>query len=157
MPLYLGIDPGLATIGFGLIEKKGSALKIVDFGVIKTPPTATLGNRLKMIGDDFDDLLKTHKPDFAGMEELFFVKNVTNGIKVAQARGVLMERLAQAKIPLLELTPLQVKSGLTGDGKADKIQVQTMLKKIFKLSHLPKPDDAADALAIAYCASLQFR
>lgn len=156
MAFYLGIDPGLATIGFAVIEKKQQVLRVVDYGVIKTPKEASLQDRLQLIFDDFDSLLREIKPKAAAIEELFFVKNVTNGLKVAHARGILMERLSRHKIPVLELKPSEVKSQLTGYGAADKKMVQTMLQRLFKLKTLPKPDDAADALGLAYCASFHF-
>lgn len=157
MAIFLGIDPGLATIGFGVIEEKKGILKAIDWGVFRTPAGAALQDRLLEIKNDFDKLLTTVKPDAVGVEELFFAKNVTNAIKVAHARGVILERTAHHAIPLFEFTPLQVKNNICGYGQADKIQLQRMVQKILKLSHLPKPDDAADALAMALYTERLFK
>lgn len=150
--IILGIDPGLATIGFGVIENNKGRLSCIDYGAIKTKPGYTLGERLSIIRKDFLQLVKEYRPDLVGMEELFFVKNVTNGLKVAHARGVILQHIDEQKIPLLEFTPLQIKNNITGDGGAQKWQVQEMTKRLLHLKSIPKPDDAADALAVALCA-----
>ncbi len=149
----LGIDPGTATTGFGLIEKSGSKLAKIDAGVVSTPKTEQMQNRLKMLYDDLSQLVKTHQPDYIAVEKLFFTKNITTAMSVSQARGIVLLVAAQNKIELAEYTPLQVKMSVTGYGQAEKKQVQEMVKKILKLSVIPKPDDAADALAIAICHS----
>ena len=149
----LGIDPGTATTGFGLIKKSGSQLDKLDAGVISTPKTEHMQNRLKMLYDDLSQLVKTHQPDYIAVEKLFFTKNITTAMSVSQARGIVLLVAAQNNIELAEYTPLQVKMSVTGYGQAEKKQVQEMVKKILKLSVVPKPDDAADALAIAICHS----
>lgn len=149
--IILGIDPGIETVGFGIIEEKNQHASLIDFGCIKTSAKNTLPERLSIIQQDLLDLIEAHKPDIAGVETLFFEKNVKTAINVAQGRGVIIATINNAHIPIIELTPLQVKMNVTGDGRADKIQVQTMVQTILQLSTLPKPDDAADALAIALC------
>jgi len=157
MPVIMGIDPGLATVGFGVIKSDGNNLVYVDSGTIKTKPDLELPERLNIIKEDLLSLLKTYKPEAVGVEELFFAKNVTNAIKVAHARGVILECLFALKIPLINFTPLQVKKNIAGDGAADKWQIQEMVKRFLKLKAHPKPDDAADALAIAICAERVFK
>lgn len=153
MKYFLGIDPGLADVGFGIIESDGRDVNLIDYGVIKTKPTSSFSERLQIIKDDLTEILKSYKFEAVGVEELFFVKNVTNGIKVAHARGVIIQTLHEFKIPLFEMTPKEVKNNICGYGGADKLQVQEMLKRIFNLEKIPKPDDAADALAIAIITS----
>lgn len=155
--IYLGIDPGTATTGFGLIKKsenKKLDYEILEFGVIETPKTDSDAKRLQIIYEDLSAIIKKYKPDFFGIEKLFFTKNQTTAMTVSQARGVSLLAANQAKLTILEFTPLQVKNTLCGYGKADKKQVQTMVQQTFKLKSLPKPDDAADALAIALCAAV---
>lgn len=149
----LGIDPGLATIGFGVVEGERDDFKFVDCGVIKTNPADSLAERLAMIQKDVAHLFKTFHPAAVGVEELFFAKNVTNAIKVAHARGVILCEAAQAGLPILEFTPLQVKNNICGYGKADKKQLQAMVGRLLRLKKSPKTDDAADALGIAICAA----
>jgi len=150
--IILGIDPGLATVGFGVIRKEKSGVSFVDCGVIKTPAKSDLGERLSTIKSDILEILDTLKPDVVGMEELYFAKNVTNAIKVAHARGVILEAVHSRGIPVHHFTPLQVKNNIAGTGTAEKWQMQEMVKRYLKLKSVPKPDDAADALAIALCA-----
>ena len=157
MKYFLGIDPGLADVGFGIIESDGREIKLIDYGVIKTKPTSSFSERLQIIKDDLTEILKSYKFIAVGVEELFFVKNVTNGIKVAHARGVIIQTLNEFKIPLFEMTPKEVKNNICGYGGADKLQVQEMLKRIFNLEKIPKPDDAADALAIAIITSRTYK
>jgi crossover junction endodeoxyribonuclease RuvC len=155
--IYLGIDPGTATTGFGIIKKTKNAkqeFEILEFGVIETHKTETDAKRLQILFDDISAIIKKHKPTVVGIEKLFFAKNQTTAMVVSQARGVSLLACSQASIPILEFTPLQVKNTLCGYGKADKKQVQSMVQKTFKLKHIPKPDDAADALAIALCAAV---
>jgi crossover junction endodeoxyribonuclease RuvC len=147
----LGLDPGTATTGWGVIRKTRKETKLVAYGCIETCKTKCAPDRLKEIGDDLLSLIKSYKPDEAAVEDLFFFKNLKTAIKVAQARGVLLLICRQQKIPVYEYTPLQIKQGLTGYGRADKNQVQQMVKQIFKLKSIPKPDDAADAIAVAVC------
>ncbi|MEG1527662.1 MAG: crossover junction endodeoxyribonuclease RuvC [Clostridia bacterium] len=145
----LGIDPGLATIGYGVIERLDKIDKVLDYGVILTPKEETLPVRLAMIYDNVTKLIITHKPDCVAVEELFFYKNITTGISVAEARGAILTAVVRECGKLYEYTPLQIKMALTGYGRADKNQIQQMVKLILKLDKIPKPDDAADALAVA--------
>ena len=156
MSIFLGIDPGLATVGFGVIQSSGDKITMLDYGVIKTPAKLELSERLQIIKKDLVDLLKTIKPDAAGVEEIFFARNVTNALKVAHARGVILETIYEHSIPLFEFTPLQIKNNICGYGQADKIQIQEMVKRLLNLKSHPKPDDAADALAIAMCTERVF-
>lgn len=147
----LGLDPGSAITGFGMISCTLRALKVTDFGVLRTTPDMTTAERLHVLANDLTQLLNENQIDCCVIEKLFFTKNQTTGIKVAQARGVLIETVTRKKIPLYEYTPSEVKSAVTGDGKADKKQMQRMMQLLLKLKTIPKPDDAADALAVALC------
>jgi len=150
MTLALGIDPGTATTGYGLvrIEPDGS-LVAVKYGVILTPKEATASARLVMLYDQLHDLLAAYKPQLAAVEKLFFARNVTTAIAVGQARGVVMLAIEQAGVEVFEYTPKEVKNAVAGYGGADKRQVQEMVRALLQLDSIPKPDDAADALAIA--------
>jgi crossover junction endodeoxyribonuclease RuvC len=145
----LGIDPGIATIGFAIIENS----KLQNFGVIKTPAKLGLPERLRIIAEDMAELINQYRPDIAVVEQLFFVQNVTNGIAVAHGRGVILAALAKEGITIKEISPKDVKIAVCGYGNAEKQQVQRAIQLIFKLDHIPKPDDAADAIAIAYSAT----
>jgi len=147
----LGIDPGFALVGFGLIEKRGHGLQINRYGVIKTETSLTFPERLVKIQKELNEILETEKPDTVGIEELFFNTNQKTALWVAQARGVLIATIAQKGLPIGSYTPMQVKLGVSGYGSADKHQVQHMVKILLNLDKIPKPDDAADALAIAIC------
>ncbi|WP_409968800.1 crossover junction endodeoxyribonuclease RuvC [Bengtsoniella intestinalis] len=147
----LGIDPGIATIGFGLVEMDRGQGTMVHYGVITTPAGLPLSRRLYQISQDMDSLLAQLKPDVMAVEELFFNNNITTGIAVAHGRGVILLAAEAAGIPLYEYTPSQVKLALTGYGKAEKRQMMEMTRMLLKLKALPRPDDAADALAIALC------
>ena len=149
----LGIDPGTATTGFGLITKEGPKLTKIDCGVISTSKDLDMPKRLSILFNDLQEIVKTHKPDVMSVEKLFFTNNITTAMAVSQARGIVLLVASQNNIPIAEYTPLQVKMSATGYGKATKKQVQEMVKKILKLNVIPKPDDAADALAIAICHS----
>ncbi len=149
----LGIDPGTATTGFGLISKTGANLTLLDCGIVSTPKTLDMPKRLTILFDDLSEIIKHHQPDVVAVEKLFFASNITTAMSVSQARGIILLVAAQQNIPVAEYTPLQVKMSATGYGKATKKQVQEMVKKILKLNTTPKPDDAADALAIAICHS----
>jgi crossover junction endodeoxyribonuclease RuvC len=149
----LGIDPGTATTGFGLITKEGPKLTKIDCGVISTSKDLDMPKRLSILFNDLQEIVQTHKPDVMSVEKLFFTNNITTAMTVSQARGIVLLVASQNNIPIAEYTPLQVKMSATGYGKATKKQVQEMVKKILKLSVIPKPDDAADALAIAICHS----
>lgn len=151
--IILGIDPGLATIGFGVIEKTGGDIKVIDYGIISTPKDLTLPDRLKMIEEGVVSLFSTYKPEVVAIEELFFNNNARTAIAVAEARGVILLTCRKLAKELYEYTPLQIKQGLTGYGRADKRQMQEMVKNLLKLKSIPRPDDAADALAVAICHS----
>lgn len=150
--IILGIDPGYAIVGYGVIEKdqKGN-VKVIDYGAINTPKEENFPVRLAMIQDGMKCLIKKFKPDAIAVEELFFNQNITTGIAVAEARGVILCTAINHVPNVFEFTPMQVKLAITGDGKADKKAVQFMTKTILKMKSVPKPDDAADALAIALC------
>lgn len=154
--IILGIDPGTATTGFGIIKKnpKQSNFEVLDFGVISTPKENTEAERLEIIAEDLKALIKKFKPERIGIEKLFFTNNQKTAMAVSQARGVALLICQQSKLDIFEFTPLQVKNYLCGNGQADKKQVQFMVKQTFKLERIPKPDDAADALAIALCTAL---
>ena len=150
MTLVLGIDPGTATTGFGLVrEKDDGSLEMVEYGIISTPKDIAAHYRLVQLYDEMKKLLKHHKPDSAAVEKLFFQRNISTAIAVGQARGVVMLAIAQANLDVAEYTPNEVKQAVAGYGSADKKQVQEMVKVLLALPSLPKPDDAADALAIA--------
>lgn len=149
--VILGIDPGYGTIGYGVIDKKGSKIAPIDYGVIQTPKEEGIAVRLAMIYEALSALIKKYSPEEIAVEELFFNTNITTGIKVAQARGVILLCAIQECGRLYEYTPLMVKQSLTGNGRADKKQIQYMVKMMLNLKSEPKPDDAADALAVAIC------
>ena len=152
--IILGIDPGLADTGFGVISKEGQTLTMLDCGSIKTKPQTEFMDRLKIINCELKKIIKKHKPDIAAVEELFFCKNAKTALLVGQARGVCLLTIAEAKIEFTEFTPLQIKQAITGYGKADKNQVGQMVKFFLNLKEVPKPDDAADALGAAItCAN----
>lgn len=151
--IFLGIDPGVADTGFGVVEIKGNSCRCLSYGSIKTPKDMPLGDRLCIIERDLKKIIDKYKPKGVAVEKLFFNKNVTTAIAVGAARGVVLLTMAKNKIPLLELSPTQVKSQISAYGKADKAQVQRMVKVILCLKEIPKPDDAADALALAIAGS----
>lgn len=147
----LGIDPGLAIVGYSLVEKNGNKYKVHDYGVIRTRAGQANSNRLLLIFSKLTELIDSYNPDEMAVEELFFNKNVKTAIKVGQARGVILLTGAQSKLDVFEYTPLQVKQAVVGYGRASKQQVQQMVKALLNLDEIPKPDDAADALAVALC------
>ena len=147
----LGIDPGYGITGFGIVDAQGHQLQLLQYGVITTPAGTDFPVRLQMIYNDMTQLLQMAKPDAVAIEELFFGQNVTTGIGVAQSRGVILLAIAQANIPIYQYKPMQVKQSVVGYGNATKHQVQDMTKRILHLQSIPKPDDAADAIAIALC------
>ena len=149
----LGIDPGLAIVGYGVIDYDGYNMKLIDYGAINTPAKMWVPERLDIIFDSMTKLMERFRPDDIAFEELFFQNNQKTAIDVAQARGVCVMAAYRLNNHIFEYTPLQVKQGVTGDGKADKKQVQLMVKTILGLSDIPKPDDAADAVAVAICHS----
>lgn len=147
----LGIDPGYGIVGFGIIDYENSNYKVVDYGVIETPKEEDISVRLAMIYDAIGKLTETFKPNQIAVEELFYFKNQTTVIPVAEARGVILLAAIHSCGEIFEYTPLQIKQALTGNGRAEKAQVQFMVKAILGLEKIPKPDDAADALAVAIC------
>jgi len=147
----LGIDPGYGITGFGLIEADRSNYRLITCGAITTPAGMDFSARLEIIYEDMRQLLAEAKPDAVAIEELFFGQNVTTGIGVAQSRGVILLAIEQAGIPIYQYKPMQVKQAVVGYGNATKHQVQDMTKRILHLQSVPKPDDAADAIAIALC------
>lgn len=149
--LILGIDPGYAIVGFGLVESSGGKQRLAACGAINTPAGVRLSARLVQIASDLEDLIGQFRPDAMAIEELFFNNNVTTGIGVAQARGVIIMTAEKLGLPIYEYNPSQVKQAVVGYGKAEKRQVMDMTKRLLGLSHTPKPDDAADAVAIALC------
>ena len=149
--LILGIDPGLAIVGYSLLEKRANRYTVGDYGVITTSAECSDTERLQLIYAWLLDFIREYKPDVMAVEELYFSKNVKTAIKVGQARGVILLTGAQANLPIAEYTPLQVKQAVVGYGRAEKRQVQQMVKALLKLDQIPTPDDAADALAVAIC------
>ena len=147
----LGIDPGYATIGFGVVDSEGGRQDLVKCGVITTPAHTSLSSRLAQIYDDLNELLDLFHPDAVAVEELFFNTNITTGIAVAHGRGVILLACQKAGVKIYEYTPLQVKQAVVGYGRAEKKQVMEMVKRICRLSAAPRPDDAADAVALALC------
>ena len=150
MTLALGIDPGTATTGYGLVRREpDGSLLAVKYGVISTPKDATAPNRLVMLYRRLTDLLQEHHPDTAAVEKLFFQRNVSTAISVGQARGVTLLALAQAGVDVFEYTPNEIKQAVAGYGSAGKRQMQEMVRVLLALDDIPRPDDAADALAVA--------
>ncbi|MEG1633112.1 MAG: crossover junction endodeoxyribonuclease RuvC [Oscillospiraceae bacterium] len=147
----LGIDPGIATIGFGVVDSEKHTQTLVRCGVITTPAGTSLASRLNLIFEDLNELIATYKPDSMAVEELFFNTNITTGISVAHGRGIILLCGSRAGIPIFEYTPLQVKQAVVGYGRAEKKQVIDMVRRILNMREPPKPDDAADAVAIALC------
>jgi len=151
MMIVMGIDPGTATTGYGVVIRDGSRLRHVTHGVIATPANTPFADRLSAIYDEITALLDTHKPQAVAIEKIFFKQNITTGISVAQARGVIALACAQRNLDISEYGPVEVKNGVVGYGKATKQQVQQMTKTLLTLDDIPRPDDAADALALAIC------
>ena len=149
--IIIGIDPGYAIVGVGVVEYKGNKFRPIEYTAITTPAGMNTVDRLKKIYDEMAMLIDKHKPDAMAIEELFFNSNQKTAINVAQARGVILIAAANKGVPVREYTPLQVKQSVTGYGRADKKQIQEMVKLILHLNVIPKPDDAADALALAIC------
>jgi crossover junction endodeoxyribonuclease RuvC len=150
--LVIGIDPGTATTGYGLVrEERDGSLIAITYGVITTPARDTLPDRLVQIHEGLTQIITLHRPESGAVEKLFFQRNVKTAISVAQGRGVAMLALAQAGMSVSEYTPLEVKQSVVGYGGADKKQVQQMVRALLGLEDIPKPDDAADALAVAIC------
>jgi len=158
--IILGLDPGLAIVGFGIVETDGYDVRAVSYGVVETTPDMTLPRRLSVIYQDVQTIIRQYRPDAVALEELFFYHNITTGVDVAQARGAALIAVSNALTDgqLYEYTPMQVKLAVCGYGHADKPQVQEMVRTLLRLEVVPRPDDAADALAVALChaQSLQY-
>lgn len=154
--IVLGIDPGTATIGFGVVEKTKIAkkIKVADYGCIKTDPKMTVGKRLEKLSEGIEKLIKIHRPDLLAIENLYFFKNIKTALPVSQAKGVILLMAEKSKVPVQEFTPPQVKMTITGYGKAEKKQVQKMVGIVLGLKEAIKSDDAADALGVAICGCL---
>jgi crossover junction endodeoxyribonuclease RuvC len=151
--IVLGIDPGTARTGYGIVAREGSKLEMLDYGCIETTNDRPLGARLMLIKEALDDLIESHRPEAVGVERLFFNKNVQTAFAVGQARGVVLLAAAERGLPIMEFGPHEVKLAVTGYGRAPKDQVQRMVQMVLAMSELPRPDDAADALAVAVCTA----
>ncbi|MDD3890213.1 MAG: crossover junction endodeoxyribonuclease RuvC [Syntrophomonadaceae bacterium] len=155
--LVLGIDPGTAITGYGLVDHKSGKEKLITYGTITTPAGMKMHLRLCIINQEIDRLIAEYKPDAVAVEEIFYQKNAKTVITVAQSRGVVLMTAASAGVEVAEYTPLQVKQAVVGYGNAEKKQVQIMVQKILSMQQIPRPDDAADALAIAICHIHSYR
>ena len=169
--IILGIDPGLATTGFGVIDakpeiigkdttrnlKKRKSIKCLGYGLIKTNKSLIIGERLKIIHDNLNRLIKEYRPEVMAVESVYFFKNLKTAMPVSQSKGVILLAAARKKIPVFEFTPLQVKMSVTGYGRAEKKQIQKLLKILLNLKELPSPDDAADALGLALCCAMKLK
>jgi len=151
--IILGIDPGTARLGYGLIKIEKNKSRLIGFGCLETAKGQNPDQRLKILYDGLIAVMKKHKPDRLAIEKIFFFKNSKTVISVAQARGVAILAAANLSLPVCEFTPLEIKQAITGYGRAEKQQVQKMIKALLSLKEIPKPDDAADALAVAICAA----
>jgi len=149
--LVLGLDPGLAITGYGFVEGDGDNLRALSYGVLRTSPHLPLAERLLRLHEALSQLLTRYHPDIVALEELFFSTNARTAITVGEARGVLLLTVAEANLRVVEYTPLQVKQAITGYGQADKAQMQQMVRLLLNLAEIPRPDDAADALAVSIC------
>ncbi|MBU0647760.1 crossover junction endodeoxyribonuclease RuvC [Patescibacteria group bacterium] len=149
--IIFGIDPGLATTGYGVVEPEDVGYKVLDYGVISTSPKMDTKDRLGEIYDGLQELIEKYEPGVMGVESLFFCNNQKTAMAVGQARGVVLLAGQRANLRILEFTPMQIKRAVSGYGAAPKNQVQYMVKELFDLSEVPSPDDAADALAVCYC------
>lgn len=149
--VILGIDPGYATVGYGVIDYNGKGFRTLDYGAVTSPPDVPFQRRLEMIFDGINELIDKFSPEAVSVEELFFNTNLKTGIAVAHARGVILLAIQKRGVPFFEYTPLQVKQSVVGYGRAEKMQVMLMTKSLLGLEKIPRPDDAADALALAIC------
>lgn len=149
--IVIGIDPGIATTGYGLVAETNDGFRVIDYGAIMTSPDESQGKRLSEIHEKLKELILLHRPDSGAVEMLFFQKNVTSAVSVGQARGVALLALEECGIQVAEYSPREVKQSITGYGGAQKMQIQQMVKAILGLPEIPKPDDVADALSIAIC------
>lgn len=153
----LGIDPGLATVGYAVIDAQDRSCKLLEYGCIKTAAGMPLPERLLLIYKELTGIIEQFQPEEMAIEELFFSKNVTNGLLVSQARGVEILCAVQQGIPVYEYKPMHIKQAITGYGRADKKQMQLNIKMLFSMRDIPKPDDAADAIAVAFCHAMSHR
>lgn len=151
--IVLGIDPGTARTGYGIVAREGSKLQMLDYGCIETVDDRPLAQRLLLIHEALSDLIESHQPEAVGVERLFFNKNVRTATAVGQSRGVVLLAAAEHGLPILEFGPHEVKLAVTGYGRAPKDQVQRMVQMVLAMPELPRPDDAADALAVAVCTA----
>lgn len=149
--IVLGIDPGLATTGYGIVKNENDKMEVINYGCIQTTPQLLFNSRLRIISEEIKKLIFTYKPDIIVIEEIFFCRNVKTALQIGHVRGVIMLAATEDNIEINEYTPLQVKQAITGFGRADKKQMQEMVKILLNLKTIPKPDDAADALALALC------
>jgi len=149
--IVIGIDPGLAIVGFGVISTKNGTITPISYGCIRTSADKKTPQRLAQIYSEVNSLLEKYNPEVIAVERLFFNTNVTNAMSVSEARGVIFLAAQQKNIPVFEYTPSQVKQAITGSGRADKKQMQEMIKRLLNLDEIPQPDDAADGLSIALC------
>ncbi len=152
--IIIGIDPGTARLGFGVLKKEGSRLTHVEHGCLETPMTMAQAARLYALSKQLDELMALYRPEVVGVERLFFAKNVRTAMSVSEARGMILVAARHRNLEIIEHTPMQIKQAVAGYGGAGKRQVQLMICCLLKLKEIPKPDDAADALAIAYCAAV---
>ena len=155
--IVLGVDPGTAATGYGIVERTGSRLRALDYGCFETTPAQTLPERLLAIHEAITDLIETHRPQLVAVERLFFNRNVQTAFAVGQARGAVLLTAAEHGLPVHEYGPSEVKIAVTGYGRAEKAQVQRMVQTVLGLAALPRPDDAADALAVAICLAHAYR
>lgn len=155
--LVLGIDPGIARVGYGIVSITNGTPFCVIYGCMETRASVSLAHRLKELYEKLSSLVVQHRPAAAAIEKIFFAKNTKTALDVSHARGIMLLALSQANIPIFEYTPLQVKRAVTGYGRAEKKQMQKMVQTLLSLPSMPRPDDAADALALALCASSSFR
>jgi len=153
----IGIDPGTGITGFGIIDAEGTNYKLIDAGVIRTPANTPMSERLNTIYQNITEIIKQHQPAAMSVEKLFFAQNVTTAMTVSQARGVVLLAGEQHGLAVGEYTPLQIKQAMTGYGRAEKQQIQEMVRVLLKLKDIPKPDDCADALAAAICHAMNIR
>lgn len=157
--IIMGIDPGVAKLGYAFIEikKRGGKLKTIDYGCIITDPNLSVGDRLKKINNDLNKIIKKYKPTALAVENVYFFKNLKTALPVSQAKGVILLTAAKKGIPVYEFTPLQIKMAIVGYGRAEKKQIQKMVKVLLDLKEIPHSDDAADALGAAICCALLFK
>lgn len=155
--IIMGIDPGFAITGYGVVKYEGNRFSVIDYGAVTTEATMKMSERLLHLHESLKELINRHKPDAVSIEELFFNKNIKTALNVGHGRGVALLTAAQSGIPVFEYTPLQVKQSVVGYGRAEKAQVQQMVKVLLNLSTVPKPDDVADALAVAICHGHSFK